>query len=83
MRELKLVLNDAEEGEFRQMMEDMGLSSDKELLNNALTFLQWAVGERKKGRDIASLDRENRQYFTARLPALDEVADFPRPMGRA
>jgi len=83
MKELKLRLSDAEEDNVRRMLEDTGLANEGDLINNAITLLEWAIGERKQGREIASVDVENRKFYKARLPVLDNVTDFPRPMGRA
>lgn len=37
-----------------------GLRTKKDLLNSALTLLEWFVGERKAGRIVGSLDQEQK-----------------------
>jgi hypothetical protein len=42
----------------------------KDLFNNALALLQWAVKESRKGRVIASVDEANEQFVQLHLPFL-------------
>jgi metal-responsive CopG/Arc/MetJ family transcriptional regulator len=45
-------------------------STRRELLNNALSMLEWALRERKNGRIIASLDEESKVYKELCMPIL-------------
>lgn len=47
---------------LEQLMEDCGLATKKDVVNNALTLFQWAVDEKKHGNAIASLDRQKDVY---------------------
>ena len=48
--------------ELEALMMKTGVRTRKDLLNNALTLLEWAIEERGKGRIIASLDETNKSY---------------------
>jgi hypothetical protein len=49
------------------------ISNKRELLNNAISLLKWAVQERKRGRAIGALDTENKVFYSLTFPALDEI----------
>jgi hypothetical protein len=57
--------------QLEDLMEDTGLATKKDLVNNALTLLTWAVRETKIGRKIVSLDEQSKQYKEILLPALE------------
>ena len=42
--------------ELECLMEEVNVSTKRELFNNALTLLEWASKECKRGRIIASVD---------------------------
>lgn len=64
-------------------MRELGISTKKDLFNQALTLLEWAAKERKTGRIIASVDETNEQYKQVLLPALERVAPRPQPQADA
>lgn len=49
------------------------IDTKKDLLNNALTLLQWAIDEKKEGYDIASMSKSSRKYRELRMPIFDHV----------
>jgi hypothetical protein len=51
--------------------------TQKELFNNAMTLLTWAVTQRSQGRIIASLDEQNERYRELQMPALEYAAPKP------
>lgn len=51
-----------------------GIRTHKDLFNNALTILSWAVHQRRNGRIIASLDEENENYRELQMPVLSSAA---------
>lgn len=51
-----------------------GAKTHKELFNNALTLLEWAVNQREKGRVVASLDESTETYRELQMPALEYAA---------
>jgi hypothetical protein len=58
---------------LQQLMEDCGLATKKDLVNNALTLFQWAVDEKKHGNTIAAIDRQTKVYRELQMPSLNEV----------
>ncbi len=51
-----------------------GLSTYKELFNNAITLLDWAARQAYKGLAIAAADEEKQQYRELEMPALQYAA---------
>lgn len=70
---LQLELPEQRAAELRKLMEECQISTQKELFNTALTLFEWAVGERRKGRAIASIDESNMKYKELAMPALSAV----------
>jgi len=60
--------------ELEALMKELGISTKKDLFNQAITLLEWAVRERKAGRIIASVDESRDQYRQVLLPAVERVA---------
>lgn len=56
--------------ELERLMKICGVSTRKDLINNALTLLAWAVAERKSGRIIASVDERKREFKEIQMPVL-------------
>lgn len=55
--------------ELDAFAEEYGFATRKDLLNTALSLLQWAVAEVKTGRIIASVDEASMRYKQIDLPA--------------
>jgi hypothetical protein len=51
-----------------------GLKTKRELLNNALTLLKWAVKERMKGNVICSINERTHERKELEMPYLESVA---------
>jgi hypothetical protein len=61
-----------------QLAAEAGLATRKDLFNNALTLLTWAVREVKRGRVIASVDESTQRFTEVRLPMLDAFGSNER-----
>lgn len=48
--------------ELETLMLDIDIHTKKDLINSALTLLEWAVQERKRGRIITSMDEDSGRY---------------------
>jgi len=59
--------------EIDELMKDCGVETKKELFNNALSLLKWAIRETKKGNVIASVDEENGNYRELQMPIFETV----------
>jgi hypothetical protein len=57
--------------DVRELLAATGSESNKELFNNALTILEWAVSETQKGNTIASVDDQNQRYRELQMPILN------------
>ena len=66
-------LSEKENAEIEKMMEDTAISTKRDLLNNALTFFEWAIKEIKKGRVIAAIDEKENRYVALVMPSLSKV----------
>lgn len=55
-------------------MEQTGLTTKKDLFNNALTLLSWAIEEVANGNTIASVNEEENRYRVLQMPILTHVA---------
>lgn len=50
-----------------------GLTTHKDVFNNAVTIFNWAVQQRAAGRVIASMDENSHNYKELSMPVLDRV----------
>ena len=66
-------LNEQGIKELEKLMEATSVATRKDLFNNALTLLEWAVKERQKGRVIASVDETEEKYKEIEMPVLSNA----------
>ena len=66
-------LEKSKAAELDALMKETGVTTKKELINNALTLLKWAVKETKRGHSIASIDEENSRYRELQMPILSSL----------
>jgi hypothetical protein len=60
--------------ELEDLMKETGVQTKKELFNNALTLLKWAVREAGRGNSIASVDEARGKYRELHMPILSSGA---------
>jgi len=70
MKRIQFELSENKLLELEALMEETGVKTKKDILNNALSFLDWAIKGRKNGRIIASVDEENQKYKEIIMPIL-------------
>ena len=70
---LQIEMDEDKMKELQAMMEEGKVRTKKEFINAALTFLRWAMRERRAGRIIASVDEEKDRYKEIEMPILSEV----------
>ncbi len=59
-----------------------GISTYKDIFNNAITLFEWAIRQRVEGRVIASLDERTKRYKEMTMPTLEDAvrrASAPKP----
>jgi hypothetical protein len=88
-RRLQIDVRPALQARFTRLLELGQLRSDRELLDTALTVLEWAVNQRAAGRVVGSVDEATgrfRELYTPYLEACHAAAvsslrgDGRRPM---
>jgi len=57
----------------RSAAELAGVKTRREFVDQAIVFLGWAIGERAKGRVIASVDADSGGYREVVLPAFSTL----------
>jgi hypothetical protein len=67
---------------IESLMHECGFATKKDLFNNALTLFQWAVGEKRRGHTIASIDEKSKRYRELQMPALNDVKVVEEPIHR-
>jgi len=60
--------------ELNDLMERCGLTTKKDLFNNAMSILEWAVEEVEAGNSIASVNKRDQRYEVLRMPILDAAS---------
>lgn len=73
IKKIHFELSAEKDKELHDLMNRLGITSKKDLINNALTFLQWALNEKCAGRIIASIDKENKRFKPVRLDAIPDA----------
>ena len=67
---VQLDLSVSEIERLNWIMDVCDLSSRKDLFNNALTLLEWAVKEVSEGRKVASFDEQTKDRSVLTMPIL-------------
>ena len=73
MTRIQFELSEDRNKELEALMEKTGTRTKKDLFNNALTLLEWAVKEKRSGRIIASVDEREKKFKEIVMPALENV----------
>lgn len=60
--------------ELKQLLEESGTETMKDLINNALTILEWTIQETKSGNEIAAVNESDQTYRVLVTPILQRVA---------
>jgi hypothetical protein len=60
--------------ELDEMQDKLGLSTRKDLFDNAMTLLRWAIQEKERGRTITAVGEEGSQRELV-MPALEAVTE--------
>jgi hypothetical protein len=61
--------------EIEDLLSECGFSDKKDLINNAITMLGWAVKSLKSGCKVGTIDEENRQYTELQMPFMLRLRD--------
>ncbi len=84
---MKIQLDFDEQGArtIERLKEQTGVKTHKDLFNNAITLLEWAVNQRQKGRIITSTDEAEENFRELQMPVLEYAANHnePQPVGNS
>jgi hypothetical protein len=59
--------------ELKQLLDEAGGGTMKDLINNALTLLEWSITETKKGNEIAAVNEQDQTFRVLVTPLLQRV----------
>jgi len=77
---LNLEISDAQMNSIKALQQRTGASSMKELVNNAISILEWAVEETARGNEVAALNESESAYRVLVTPLLQYVAKREQPV---
>jgi hypothetical protein len=72
--EIRMLIDDSL---MEELKESLGLKTNVDIINNALTILNWATKEMEKERVILSAQEDGKNVQTLIMPAL-EMAKYMR-----
>jgi len=70
---INIELPEARVDELKLLMRKIEVDTYKDLLNNALTLLEWTVAEVAAGRSIASVDEAANKYRELAMPIFENA----------
>jgi hypothetical protein len=73
MNRIQIEFSDERISQIEKLMEKCGIRTKKDLINNALTLLEWAARERESRRIIASIDESEDKYKEVLLPIFSNI----------
>ena len=73
---LQIVLNENEEQTLEWLEKMTGCRTHKDLFDNGMTLLHWAVEQRLQNRTVASFDSNTKTYRELQMPALQHAASM-------
>jgi len=73
MTRIQLEISEDRNHELEALMKEVGISTKKELFNNALTALEWMIKEKKAGRSIASIDENHQTWKEMVMPVFSHL----------
>ena len=74
---VQIAMDEVGVGRLAWIKRQTGCSTLKEVFNNAITLLLWAVRQRMAGLTIAAIDEEKDEFRELQMPALDHAAEHP------
>lgn len=67
-------MNKSQISSLRDLQNVTGASSIRELINNALSIMEWAANETAKGNEIAAVNEQQKTYRVLVSPLLQNAA---------
>lgn len=72
---LQFEISEAEVEKLNLLMKEAGIESYRDLFNNSLTMVQWAIQQVKEGKVVASVDEAAQKYTEVQMDFLNCVAE--------
>jgi hypothetical protein len=82
MVRIQLELPEDRVAELDDLADRLHIRTRKDLLNTALTLLEWAVNEKASGRKIASVDVDNEVLRELVMPGLESIGNHAENTGK-
>ena len=73
MTRIQIELSEEQLHHYEKLMKKCGMRTKKDLINNALTLLEWAINARENGSVIAAIDEEDGRYAEVLLPIFSNI----------
>jgi hypothetical protein len=70
---IQIDIDEGGEQVLNNIKQATGVTTYKDIFNNAVTLFEWAVRQRAAGRVITSLDENTKGYKEMTMPALEEA----------
>ena len=74
MQRMQFELTANQVKDIENLMEKLGITTKRELFNNALAILEWACDERSNDRTVGSLDEKSKSYKELYMPIFGAIA---------
>jgi hypothetical protein len=74
MKHIHYELSDNESPIFEWLKKTTNSKTDQDLVDNAITMLQWGVEQVRQKRQVASFDARTKSYRVLQMPALQHAA---------
>lgn len=77
---LNLEISESQMSSLKALQQRTGANSMKDLVNNALSILEWAVDETARGNEVAALNESESAYRVLVTPLLQHVTKHEQPV---
>ena len=71
MKQVRFEISDEQDDRLNEMVASYGCKDKRDLVNTAITLLEWSIKQVRKGRAIACVDEERGKYKTLTMPIFD------------
>lgn len=66
-------VSDEQNSRLEKLMHEGNISTKKDLMNNALTILEWVMKQRKDGFVVGKLDTEKDKFGELEMPIFSNI----------
>ena len=73
---IQFELSDRQSEAFNDLKNTIDVSTNKDLLNNSLTLLNWAVSQIKQGKTVGSYDSTKDLFTHLEMPIFNHISIY-------